>query len=281
MAQRTWLITGANRGLGFLIARQALATGDRVAATARNPDGLAEALGGDVLALPLDVTDPGAAQAAVERTRERFGRLDVLVNNAGYGQFGPFEEVSHALFERQFATNLWGAMHVTRAALPVMRAQGHGRILNMSSIAGLAASAGGSAYNASKFALEGWSEALALDLAPFGIRVTLIEPGFVRTDFLDASSVRFGDREIADYAPTRERQRAFMQGRNHVQPGDPEKVAALVLRMAGEENPPLRILAGSDALGRMRDRLAHLAREVEAWADVSAATDIEAPEGSP
>lgn len=165
-------------------------------------------------------------------------------------------------------------MHVTRAALPVMRAQGHGRIVNMSSIAGPSPSAGASAYNASKFALEGWSEALALDLAPFGIRMTLIEPGFVRTDFLDGSSVRYGDREIPDYTEARQRQREFFGGRNHAQPGDPEKVAALVLRIVDEENPPLRVLAGSDALGRMRDRLANLSREVEAWAEASAATDM-------
>ena len=281
MTARTWFITGASRGIGLEVARAALAAGHRVVATARRPEGIAEALdapggtpGGTLLALPLDVTDADAARAAVARAEAELGGVDVLFNNAGYGQFGAFEEVSHALIERQMATNLHGAMHVTRAALPGMRARGHGRVLNMSSIAGLSASAGAGAYNASKFALEGWSEALGLDLAPFGIRVTLIEPGFFRTDFLDGSSARWGDVAIDAYAESRDRQAAVLGARNHAQPGDPGRLAALILAVAEAENPPVRLLAGTDALGRLRDRLASLTREADTWEAMSASTDF-------
>ncbi|XQU71491.1 hypothetical protein OJJOAM_004280 [Cupriavidus sp. H18C1] len=199
---KTWFITGAARGIGACIARAALDAGDNVVATGRDPRPIERALPGHgerLLALRLDVTDPAQACDAVDRAVATFGRIDVLVNNAGYGQLGMFEENSADDVLKQFDTNVHGTLHVTRAVLPVMRRQRAGRIFNLSSIGGMVGFEGASIYCAAKFAVEGFSESLALEVARFGIQVTIVQPGFFRTDFLDGSSVRYGAEAIPDY----------------------------------------------------------------------------------
>ncbi len=229
---KTWFITGANRGLGLEIVRAALEAGDQVVATARKPEQVEAGLAYDgdrLLALPLDITDQASIEAAVDAACKRFGRIDVLVNNAGYGQLGVFEQVSVAAIERQFSTNVFGTFAVTRAVLPVMRAQRSGHILTVSSIGGLTGAEGGSIYCATKFALEGWSESLSLELAQFGINTTLIEPGFFRTDFLDNSSAFYGDIAISDYAEYAAKQKSGLDDLNQKQAGDPAKLGKAIV----------------------------------------------------
>jgi len=223
---KTWFITGASRGLGREIARAALASGDQVVATARQADQLAtliEQYKDRALALPLDVTDSASIKAAIGGATQRFGRIDVLVNNAGYGQLGAFETLSEASIERQFATNVFGVFAVTRAVLPVMRTQRSGLIVSITSIAGLVGFDGSSMYCASKFAIEGWSESLNQELSQFGIKTLLIEPGQFRTDFLDGSSVSYGDIAIDDYAAFDAKFRNGLDAVSHKQAGDPAK----------------------------------------------------------
>jgi NAD(P)-dependent dehydrogenase (short-subunit alcohol dehydrogenase family) len=273
---KTWFITGAARGLGAEIARAALAAGDRVVATARDPAKAQQALPGAperTFAVALDVADAAQATRAVAAAVERFGGIDVLVNNAGYGQLGPFETNEPADAERQFATNVFGLFNVTRAALPVMRRQRSGRIFNISSIGGLRGALGGSLYAATKFAMEGFSESLAQEIAPFGIKLTLIEPGFFRTDFLDATSIRYGTAPIEDYAELAATIRARYGERNHLQAGDPAKLARIMVDLASHEAPPLHFVAGSDAVEMATQKIQSLAAEIEAWRALSVSTD--------
>lgn len=277
-ALKTWFITGAARGIGFEIARAALSAGAQVVATGRDRDKLATAFAGyrrRVLALELDVTDAAQAEAAVSAAVDRFGRIDVLVNNAGYGQLGFFEEIGADAIERQFATNVYGTFHVTRAVLPVLRRQRSGHIFNLSSVGGALGFIGASVYCATKFAIEGFSESLAPELEPFGIRVTIVEPGFFRTDFLDASSVRYGEREIADYAALSAEVRAGYEGRNHRQAGDPAKLGAAIVELAAAEDPPLRYAAGSDAVDGILGSLTARQAEVARWRRLSVFTDAD------
>ena len=268
----TWFITGAARGIGAHTVQAALAAGHNVVATARKRDSIT--LADDrLLALDLDVTDAAQAQAAVQAAVARFGRIDVLVNNAGYGQLGLFEESTAADAEQQFATNVFGLFHVTRAVLPVMRAQRAGHVFNLSSIAGMRGIPGGSLYCASKFAVEGFSEGLAQELAPFGIRVTIVEPGAFRTDFLDGQSMRFGSQAIADYAAQSAQISAGFGARNHLQPGDPARLAAVLLQLAAHPAPPLRFAAGSDAVAVIGTKIEALRGELEAWQALSVTTD--------
>ncbi|ALK32452.1 SDR family NAD(P)-dependent oxidoreductase [Burkholderia plantarii] len=275
----TWLITGANRGLGLEIARAALDAGDRVLATARDPAPIAAALDGfgeRLATTRLDVTDAASIAAAVDLARQRFGGIDVLVNNAGYGQLGPFELISPAAIERQFDTNVFGAFEVTRAVLPVMRAQRSGHVVTLSSIAGLIGIEGASIYCASKFALEGWSESLGQEVARFGIRTMLIEPGRFRTDFLDASSVSHGDLAIDDYATLAADSRAELDAGNHQQAGDPVKLGRAVVTLVHAPEPPVRYGAGSEAYGVMVARAERLRAEAEAWRELSLSNDLDA-----
>lgn len=274
---KTWFITGANRGLGLEIARAALESGEQVIATARRPEQIGAALGGfgdRLVALPLDVTDERAISASVEAAIARFARIDVLVNNAGYGQLGPFELVSPQAIERQFATNLLGVFALTRAVLPVMRAQRSGHIVNTSSIAGLTGFDGSSLYCATKFALEGWSESLGLELAPFGIKTTLVEPGRFRTDFLDSSSVSHGDLEIVDYADYAAKRKPKLDAGNHAQAGDPVKLGRAIVTLAHSARPPVRFAAGAEAWGVVTERVKRVMVEAEAWRDLTLSTDI-------
>ncbi|CAG9269688.1 SDR family NAD(P)-dependent oxidoreductase [Paraburkholderia caribensis] len=275
----TWFITGANRGLGLEIARAALEAGDQVVATARKPESLLTVLsdfGDRLVVAPLDVTDGDAISASVDVAMKRFGRIDVLVNNAGYGQLGLFELISPEAIERQFSTNVFGVFAVTRAVLPIMRAQRSGHVITMSSIGGLIGFEGSSMYCATKFALEGWSESLGLELARFGIKTTLIEPGRFRTDFLDPSSVGFGDLEIQDYVAYATEHKAALDAGNHQQAGDPVKLGNTIVTLARSPEPPVRYGAGSEAYGVMIDRAKRLKAEAEAWRELSLSNDITA-----
>lgn len=274
---RTWFVTGATRGLGLETARAALGAGDRVVATGRDVGRIADSLAGAgerLLALALDVTDDAAVEAAVARAVERFGGIDVLVNNAGYGQLGAFEETSAEAVERQFATNVFGVFRVTRAVLPLMRAKRAGRIINISSMVGVVGVDGGSVYAASKFAVTGWSESLSKELARFGIRVTSVHPGYFRTDFLDGSSMRNADLSIPDYAESSAvaiRRRASY---NHNQAGDPVAFGRAMVALADAAEPPVLFAAGSDAVRAVTGKATAMLDDVAAWRDLAVSTDF-------
>ncbi len=273
---KIWFITGASRGIGAEIAKAALASGDKVVATGRNRAQIAKTLAADAdraLAVELDVAQEAQAQAAVNAALARFGRIDVLVNNAGYGQLGLFEEVETGDIERQYATNVFGLFHVTRAVLPAMREQRSGHVFNITSVAGLIGMPGASIYCSSKFAIEGFSEGLAREVAQFGIKVTIVEPGPFRTNFLDGSSIRIGARAVPDYGDFADQAKAAYLDRNGKQPGDPAKLAQALLVLAATEHPPLRYLAGSDGLGRYEGKLAAIRTELDQWRKLTLSTD--------
>lgn len=280
--QKTWFITGATRGLGVEIAKAAIRAGDRVVASGRRKSAVIEALGPEreqMLPVELDVTNAGQAHSAVQAALARFGLIDVLVNNAGYGQLGFFEENTAETVNTQFATNVHGVFNVIWAVLPVMRAARKGHIFNISSIAGLRGGEFGSLYSASKFAVEGFSESLALEIAPFGLFVTIVEPGPFRTDFLTGDSLRIGDANaIADYDDRRASQRAAFESRNGSQPGDPAKLADAMVLLTNEAKPPLRFAAGAMAVNAAAVKFASLQAELELWRHLSLSTD--GPDGS-
>lgn len=247
---KTWLVTGASRGLGYEIARAALDAGDTVMATARSTDAARDAFGVEhdrLHALALDITDAAAANAVAAETIERFGSIDVLVNNAGYAELGFFETFTDEAVRRQFEVNLFGTMNVTRAVAPHMRKRRSGLIVTISSVSGLVSNGGGSVYSASKFAVEGWMEGFAQELAPFGVRSLLVEPGMLRTDFMDGKSARFGSIDIPDYAEAIAQYRAFVDGANGNQPGDPKLLAARIVALASQDDAPARFIFGDDA----------------------------------
>jgi len=279
---KTWFITGASRGFGLRIARLALEQGDNVVATARRAEAVIEALGNRerLLALPLDVTDEAQAKAAAAAAVERFGSIDVLLNNAGFGLLGAVEEASAADVERVYRTNVFGLLNVTRAVLPVMRAQRSGRILNISSIGGYRGAAGFGVYSSTKFAVEGLSEALHAELAPLGVHVTVVEPGYFRTDFLDATSLTVSGGEIADYAETAGRVRQVAAGLNHGQPGDPDRLAQVLVDFADAANPPVRLPLGSDTVAAIEAKHVSDAEIVAKWRAVSVSTDFAAAEAA-
>ncbi|WP_342360036.1 oxidoreductase [Terrarubrum flagellatum] len=271
---RVWFITGASRGFGALIAAEALAAGDAVVATARDPKSVAERFGDHPRLLPvaLDVADEAQAHAAVDAALKRFGRIDVLVNNAGYGLLAAIEEASATEVERLFRTNVFGLLNVTRAVLPHMRRQRSGRIINMSSVGGYASYYGWGVYGATKFAVEGLTEAMALELAPLGIHATAVEPGFFRTDFLDARSLATA-QPIADYADTVGAMRDHAARINHNQPGDPAKLAKAMIALVEAENPPVRLPLGSDTLERVQAKNRSVEAIIAQWGDLARSTD--------
>jgi NAD(P)-dependent dehydrogenase (short-subunit alcohol dehydrogenase family) len=274
--QKTWFVTGASRGFGAEIAKAAVRSGDRVVATARKPAALVDRLGpdgGQLISVELDVTDAAQARKAVDAGISRFGGIDVLVNNAGYGHMGFFEEMTIEDVHQEFATNLFGVFNVTWAALPSMRAARKGRIFNISSLAGILGAQFGSLYCGSKFALEGFSECLSKEISPFGLFVTIVEPGPFRTDFLKPESALFLGKPIADYDGRRAQVRGGFEERNGLQPGDPAKLAEAIVRLADVPNPPLRFLAGSVALGAAEEKLAGMRAEFEKWRELSVSTD--------
>lgn len=268
---QVWFVTGAGRGLGVEIARAARAAGHRVVATGREPEAVAETLGtgDDLVVAPLDVTRPAEAEAAAAVAVARFGRIDVVVNNAGYGQFGFFEELSHEQIERQFAANVYGVMHVTRAALPVLRAQRAGHVITISSASGLVGGAGRSAYHASKFAVEGFMECLRLEVAPFGIATTVVDPGYLRTEFLGPGSLAYGARRIDDYATVSSELRAAHEAKRGREEGDPAALARLLVTLAGSDAPPRRFVAGDDAYQLVEADLARRQQELLEWRPLS------------
>ncbi|PRY39660.1 oxidoreductase [Umezawaea tangerina] len=273
-----WFITGASRGFGRELTASALAHGDRVVATARNPEAVTDAFpeaGDALLALPLDVTDEARAAAAVAAGVERFGRIDVVVNNAGYGIFGAVEEISDAEARDLFDTNVFGLLAVTRAVLPTLREQGGGHVVNIGSSAGFAAGAGRGLYGASKFAVEAITEALRGELAPLGIRVTVVEPGSFRTGFLTPDSRRGPATTIPAYAGTVGVLRTAIEGNDGRQPGDPVKAAAAIRRLVAAAEPPSRLQLGSDSVALVEGKLAAVAEELSAWRPLALSTDFE------
>ena len=273
---RTWFITGAARGLGAAIARAALDAGDYVVVAGRNRDALIKVVGEDsdrTLSVALNVADFEAAQPAVEAALARFGRIDVLVNNAGYGNLSLFEESTPADVQAQYDTNVFGLMSVTRAVLPAMRAQRSGRIFNVSSIGGIVGGESGTLYCASKFAVEGFSESLAAEVARFGIQVTIVEPGFFRTDFLEPTSVKHGSQPIPDYAEASAALKSFYDARSRNQAGDPDRLGKALVALADAPQQPTRWAAGSDALKVVQSKIDSLQAELDAWRDLTLSTD--------
>jgi NAD(P)-dependent dehydrogenase (short-subunit alcohol dehydrogenase family) len=268
---KTWLITGAGRGMGVEFARAALAAGHNVAATGRNPDTVRAAVDEheNLLVTALDVTDPHSAEDAVAAAIERFGGIDVLVNNAGNFLAGFFEELTTEQVRSQIETNLFGPMTVTRAVLPVMRRQHSGLVISISSGAGVVGSPSGSAYAASKFALEGWMESLTGEVQPFGIRTMIVEPGFFRTELLTSESTTFGELSLDDYDEARAQSNAFWASMNGQQAGDPAKLARALVELADSAQPPLRWVAGADVVEGVEEKARLLLAQVDAHRELS------------
>ena len=277
MASQVWSVTGASRGLGFAIAQAVLEKGDAVVAAARNASRAEHVLGPSdrVFAVSVDVTDRASIQRAADTAVARFGKIDVIVNNAGYGLMGAVEELDASELEDVFKTNFFGAREVIRALLPTLRAQRAGWIVNISSVGGFTGTPGAGAYNASKFALEGLSEALAQELAPLGIRVLIVEPGYFRTDFLN-DSMRTAKATIADYADTAGSTIKTIAERNGKQPGDPRKAARAIIKAIESLHPPLRLVLGGDAVERVTNKLAAVRHDLDDWREVSMGTDFDA-----
>src|SRR5687768_14771366 len=275
--KKVWFITGAGRGMGVDIAKTALASGYKVVATGRNIDKVTQAIGesADLLVVKLDVNNPADAEAAVQAAVERFGRIDVLVNNAGNFYAGFFEELSPEDFRAQVETNLFGPVNVTRAVLPVMRAQRSGLVVQISSTAGINGGEFTSAYAASKFGVEGWIESLTPEVAPFGIRTMLVEPGFFRTELLTPESTNYAEPSIEDYAERTEQTVAVWKSMNGQQGGDPAKLANALVELAGQDEPPLRFVAGADAIATFEQKANDLLAQAGAHRDLSASLAIE------
>ena len=267
---KVWLVTGASRGLGLEITRAALDAGETVVATARSADAVRDACGREhdrLHVLALDITDAGAANSVAAETTERFGVIDVLVNNAGYAELGFFETFTDAAVRRQFEVNLFGTMNVARAVAPHMRERRSGLIVTISSVSGLVSNGGGAVYSASKFAVEGWMEGFAQELAPFGVRSLLIEPGMLRTDFMDRKSASFGSIDIPDYAEAIAQYRAFVDGANGNQPNDPKLLAARIVALASQAEAPSRLVFGDDARQWAGAKVDQLRQEIAQSAD--------------
>ncbi len=269
--KKVWLITGAGRGMGADIAKAALAAGHAVVATGRNTSIVTAALGqdDDLLAVKLDVTDPADAQAAAQAAVERFGRIDVLVNNAGNFYAGFFEEISPQDFRAQVETTLFGPLNVTRAVLPVMRAQRSGLVVAISSTAGIAGQEFCTAYAAAKFGVEGWIESLTPEVAPFGIRTMLVEPGFFRTELLTPESTTYAGPSIEDYAERTRQTIAAWNGMNGQQGGDPAKLAGVLIQLASQDEPPLHFAAGADAVAALEQKARTLLAQAGAYRELS------------
>ncbi|CAJ1496853.1 oxidoreductase [[Mycobacterium] holstebronense] len=273
-----WFITGASRGFGLQIARDLLDRGHQVVATARDAATVTDALGdsANVLAVALDVTNETQAQQAVQAAVDRFGRIDVLINNAGRGLLGAVEEATDAEVRAVYETNVFGLLTVTRAVTPVLRAQRSGTIVNISSVGGFVSSPGWGVYASTKFAVEALSEALYAELQPLGIHAMVVEPGYFRTDFLDSSSLQVQQHTIDDYAAgPAGKMRVTAGERNHDQPGDPVKAAAAIIAVVESERPPVRLLLGNDTIAAVEGKLAHVQAELDQWRDVSASTDFD------
>ncbi|MEP0914244.1 oxidoreductase [Leptolyngbya sp. GB1-A1] len=273
MTQKTWLVTGASRGIGAEIAKAVLAAGDQLIATSRKKTDLQQFESNpNVLTLSLDVTDEAQVQAAVAAALDRFGQIDVLVNNAGFGILGGVEETSAQEVERVYRTNVFGLLNMTRAVLPSMRQRRSGHIINLSSIGGYRSTPGWGVYSSTKFAVEGITEALHDELAPLGIHATVVEPGYFRTNFLDGSSLQ-RTAEIPDYAETVGKVRKIASELSYQQPGDPTKLAQAMLQLANADTPPLRLPLGTDTLRAIAQKNAYVEQETTQWRALAESTD--------
>lgn len=273
---KVWFITGASRGLGFEITKAVLETGDNVIATVRSkPEDLTTELEGvdNLFVTTLDVTSEAQVQQAVQAGIDKFGRIDVLVNNAGFGLLSAVEEASADEVKKNYEANVFGLLSVIRAVLPSMRAQRSGHIINLSSVGGLTGITGWGLYGSTKFAVEGITEALAIELAPLGIYATTVEPGFFRTDFLDVSSLTRTGNIIEDYAPTVGEMRQFATQVNKKQPGDPKKLAQAFIKLANSPKPPVHLPLGSDTLKFFGEKMDKMNKEIDEWHDVIVGTD--------
>jgi NAD(P)-dependent dehydrogenase (short-subunit alcohol dehydrogenase family) len=275
--KKTWFVTGAGRGMGVDFAKAALAAGHNVVATGRSPDAVAQALGDsdDLLVVTLDVTSGRDAEAAAEAAVDGFGGIDVLVNNAASFYAGYFEELTPEQMERQLAVSLVGPMNVTRAVLPVMRKQRSGHVVTISSSAGFAGFEYGTAYAASKFGVDGWMESLAAEVEPFGIRTTIVNPGFFRTELLTKESTNYAEPSIEEYAERNAAQREFWESQNGRQPGDPAKLAQALLTIADEEQPPRRFIAGADAIAQAEQQVAQFQAEIDGFRGLSSSLALD------
>lgn len=274
--KRVWMITGASRGIGARIAEAALAQGDAVVATARDAATIEKRFGAQpgLLAVALDVTDESQAARATAAALARFGRIDVLVNNAGYGLLGAVEEASADEVRRLYETNVFGLLNVTRAVLPQMRERRSGHVINISSLGGVRSAAGFGVYCSTKFAVEGITEALHAELAPLGIHATVVEPGYFRTEFLEGQSLVTSPRELADYAASAGQVREAARRISLNQPGDPERLAQAMLTLVDAKTPPLRLPMGTDTLQAIADKHAFVERETAEWRSLAASTDF-------
>lgn len=271
MSSKVWFITGAGRGMGTEIAKAALAAGNKVVATGRNIEQVTAVLGKDenLLVVKLDITHSNEALEAVQKSVEKFGRIDVLVNNAANFYGGFFEELSQEQIEAQIDTALLGPMNVTRAVLPVMRKQHSGHIISISSGAGISGFEFNSAYAAAKFGLEGWMESLQPEVAPFGIKTTIVNAGMFRTEFLTQNSTTYASPSIEDYSERRKLNQEAYESQNGKQAGDPAKLARALVSIADEKQPPLRFIAGKDAVGIVERKVDTLTKQTEAYRDLS------------
>jgi NAD(P)-dependent dehydrogenase (short-subunit alcohol dehydrogenase family) len=275
--KQTWFITGTGRGMGVDIARAALDAGHAVVATGRTSETVRDALGesDDLLVVELDITNVASAEGAVRTALDRFDRIDVLVNNAGNFFAGFFEELAPDQVRAQIETNLLGPMNVTRAVLPVMRAQRSGKVVSISSTAGIAGQAFCSAYAASKFGVEGWMESLRFEVEPFGIHTTIVEPGFFRTELLTKESTAYADLSIDDYAERTAETRPAWEAMSGKQPNDPAKLAKALITVIDQEEPPLRFVAGADAVETVEQKANELLAQVDAYRELSSALAFE------
>ncbi|MDN3549979.1 oxidoreductase [Mucilaginibacter aquaedulcis] len=273
---KTWFITGASRGFGLDITKAVLASGDKVVATVRSKASeLAEQFNNNnnLYVVTMDVTNQEQVNAAAQQAIDHFGRIDVLVNNAGYGLLSGVEEATDQEVKRNYEVNVFGTLNVIRAVLPFMRKERSGHVINISSVGGLGAYAGWGLYGSTKFAIEGITEALAMEVAPLGIHATVVAPGFFRTNFLDESSLFSSEHIIDDYAETVGAMRNFAAKANYQQPGDPEKLALAFVKLGNAENPPVHLPLGSDTLQRFREKTAAFEKDIENWYDTITGTD--------
>ena len=275
--KKTWFITGTSQGIGLVLVKQLLAQGYNVVATARNVDSVKKAVGSSsdqFLPLQMNLISEESVKEAVNSAIEKFGSIEYLVNNAGYGLIGGIEESSDLEVRANFDVNVFGLLNVTRAILPHMRSEKSGHVINLSSVFGLIAGAGWGIYCGTKFAVEGISEALAQEVEPFGIKVTIIEPGYVRTNFLNTSSLITSANPIEEYTSIREGVRAHQNDIPGNQPGDPDKVAELIIKVSQNPKPPLRLLTGSDAYGFANYKIDSLKNEIEINKELTFSTDF-------
>lgn len=274
--QKVWFITGASRGLGLEISKEVLLSGDKVVAAVRSKSKqLLEQFENNpnVLVTLLDVTNESQAKEAVKEAIDKFGAIDVLVNNAGYGLLGAVEEISDEEVRNVYDVNVFGLLNVTRAVLPYMREKHSGHVINISSVGGLNGYMGWGIYGSTKFAVEGITEAMALELAPLGIHATVVEPGFFRTNFLDTTSLVRTDNIIEDYAGTVGQVGSFSMEANKKQPGDPKKLSQAFIKLGNTETPPLHLPLGKDCLARYREKTENFEKDIEKWYDVITGTD--------